>query len=68
MEMSMKVNGLVIKQMVMVNILILTELNIQENGRMINNMVMEFKNGWMVKDIKVNIEMELKQGKVLSNF
>ncbi len=64
----MKVNGLVIKQMVMVNILILTELNIQENGRMINNMVMEFKNGWMVKDIKVNIEMELKQGKVLSNF
>ena len=41
----MKVNGLVIKQMVMVNILILTELNIQENGRMINNMVMEFKNG-----------------------
>jgi hypothetical protein len=54
--------------MVMVNIRILTELNIQENGRMINNMAMEFNNGWMVKDIKVNIEMELKQDKVLLNF
>jgi hypothetical protein len=68
MEMPMKVNGLVIKLMVMVNIRILTELNIQENGRMINNMAMEFNNGWMVKDIKVNIEMELKQDKVLLNF
>ena len=39
------------------------ELNMQDNGKMINKMVLEFKNGQMDNAIKDNIPMVLKQGK-----
>jgi hypothetical protein len=45
MEMCMKANGLEIKPMDMVNIFILMEQNILENGKMINKMDMVFRNG-----------------------
>jgi hypothetical protein len=41
----MKANGLEIKPMDMVNIFILMEQNILENGKMINKMDMVFRNG-----------------------
>jgi len=53
--MSIKDNGLMIRQKEKVYIFIKMVLHIQDNGIMINNMVMDIKNGQMEQNIKVII-------------
>lgn len=49
----MRDNGLMIKLMEKGSIFTKMALHIQDNGRMINNMVMELKNGWMEPSMRV---------------
>jgi len=39
-----------------------------ESGRMINRMVLEFRSGWMEKDMKDNIKMDQRVATDCSNF
>lgn len=59
----MKDSGKMIKQMVMDLIFIPMGQIILGNGRMINNMVMEFRNGLMEKNMKDIMRRESKQEK-----
>ena len=52
-----------IRRMELELILIQMEPSMLGNGKMINRMALEFKSGWMGKDTKGSIEMELKLGK-----
>jgi hypothetical protein len=54
-EMSMRVNGQRIKQMVLEFILIITEVGMKDNGSKINNTDMVLNNGQMVQNTKVNM-------------
>lgn len=56
--MYMKVNGLRIKQMVMVYILISMVADTKVNGSRINSMVLELNNGLMEQNMKVSMNME----------
>lgn len=56
----MKVNGSMIRLVAKEPIHIKTELNMSDNGKTINKMVMEFNNGSMDKFTKDNIRMEQK--------
>lgn len=58
--MSMRDNGLKIRQTGMASIPTPTELNTQVSGRMISSMVTEFKSGWMGKNMRENIKMVQK--------
>jgi len=68
METYMKVNGLMIKLMDLVDIIIVMEQHMKESGRMINNMVMEKNNGQMVQNIRVYMKMERNMVKVYYNL
>lgn len=59
-----KASGLMIKLMDKVNTHIPMVLNIQGNGKMINNMDLEPSNGQMEKSTKDNTKMERKREKV----
>ena len=56
--MSMKENGLRIRQMDMVFTLILMEADTKDNGIKISNTVLESNNGQMVPNMKVNMSRE----------
>ncbi len=58
--MSMRDNGLKIKQTGRGSIPTPTEPNTQVSGRMISSTVTEFKSGWMGKNMRENIKMVQK--------
>jgi len=59
----MRVNGLMIKPVVLVYILMAMELNILESGLRISKMVKEGKSGRMGRFMRGNIRMEPKMEK-----
>ena len=59
----MMVNGLIIKEMVMENIFTSMELHMKVIGKMTGNTALEKKYGWMVPNMKENMQKEKRMGR-----